>query len=494
MRWRLLGVLALLVVGFGAVGLALFGPALARSNGSEYLTATASLADVVDEAVADGTVAAARTYGLAFGADPRIVDDASSAPEVGDSWLVEQVNVTLGQTVKAGDVLALADAPDAETALALAQANLEAAQAKYDADSGGAGGTDQESAQISVDQAQQQLASAKGSRDDTVAENRVRLRQAEDAVDRAQDQLADDRADNAPDAVVEADREQVRQAKDALGLLRVQVEAQNAQARDQVAAAQLALDSALSGYDSQTEPQSDDVLAADRASLLQAQQALDDAQATLDATTLRAPIDGVVVAVNLVAGSTAPSGDAIQLTSDEMQVSADVAESDLPNLALGQSVKVTVSATGDELSGTLSAIDPVAATSGGSSVVSYTATVDLPEVPDAVVPGMSAEVAVTVAEARNVVAIPSTALQGDTGNYSVQVMADGVPAVRPVQVGLVTSNLAEIVSGLAAGEEVVVGTTTSLTDSGSGQTDGGPFPGGGGFREVNGGPEVQVGP
>ena len=62
MRWRLLVVVALLAVGVGAVGIALFGPALAgNTDGSDYLTAQAAITDVTDEAVANGTVNAAAT-------------------------------------------------------------------------------------------------------------------------------------------------------------------------------------------------------------------------------------------------------------------------------------------------------------------------------------------------------------------------------------------------------------------------------------------------
>ena len=483
MRWQLLAIVTLLVVGLGAVGLAVFGPALAGNGTSQYLTAAVTRTDVIDQAVANGTVSAALTYGLSFGADPHIVSDSASASG-GGTWLVKGVNVTVGQKVTAGDVLALADDSDAQATLQLAQANLDAAQARFDTDSGGLSQTDAESAQLSVTQAEQQLASARQSRTETLRENRIRIGQSESNVTAARQQLADDRDAGAPDTVLQADRDAVQQARDSLALLRVQVDAQNRQAQDQVDSAQLALDQAHNSYDSKTEPASAEVLASDRANLIQAQQALADAQANVEAATLSAPIDGTVVAVNLVAGTTAPSGDAIQIMGNDMQVTAQFAESDLPSLAVGQSATVTVSATGDELTGTLGAIDQVAAASAGSSVVSYSVTIALIDVPAKVLPGMSAEVAVTVASARNVLAIASTALEGSAGNYSVRVIdGSGDPATRQVEVGLVTSSLAEIKSGLAEGDEVIIGTTSSTT-SGNGFPGDGVFPGGGPIRQV----------
>jgi RND family efflux transporter MFP subunit len=487
MNWRTLGAIGLVVIGVGAVGLTLFGPTLARGDGGEdYLTATAAVSDVIDEAVADGTISATATYGLTFGADPHIISDGESSNGGSGTWLVEVVNVTIGEHVSAGDVLATADTTDAEATLELAQANLEAAQARYDSDAAGASSTDRQAAQLSIDQAEQNLANAEQSRDDTERENRIRLDQAKDDVNRARTELRDHRDADAPDEVIDQDKDALRQARDSLSLLEVQIEAQNRQARDQVESAELALDSAHNEYDSRTASVSDETLASDRAAVLQAEQAVVDAQAQIEAAALVAPIDGVVVAVDLVPGTTAPSTDAIQLMAAQMLVTADFAEADLSSLELGQPAMVTVSATGDAIEGTVSQIDPVAASAAAGSVVSFAVTIDLGDVPDGVKPGMSAEVAVTIAEASDVVAVPSTALVGGAGSYTVRVLdGDGNVGTRPVQVGLVTSSLTEIVSGVTAGEQVVVGTTSSLTTTtGNGFPGGGAIPGGGGFRQV----------
>jgi macrolide-specific efflux system membrane fusion protein len=227
---------------------------------------------------------------------------------------------------------------------------------------------------------------------------------------------------------------------------------------------------------------------------LHAQQAASDAQAKVDAATLTANADGVVVAVNVVAGALAPSTDAVQLRTTAMQVSAEVAESDLPSLAIGQPATVTVSATADQLSGTVKAIAPQASAASGSSVVSYAVTIEIDDVPDSVRPGMSAQVAVTVASANNVLAVPAIALNGSSCNYSVRVLdSNGGVSARPVEVGLITASLAEIKGGLAEGDSVVTGTTSSLNSAansgngfpGGGLQGGGRFPAGGGTVVTN---------
>jgi RND family efflux transporter MFP subunit len=504
MGWRTLAVVALVLVGVGAVGIALFGPALASSNDTQYITATASRTNVVEQAVADGNLAAAQEYGLAFGSKAHVIDPGSSSSSASSgsgstTWLVSQVSATVGQQVKAGDVLAIGDTSSAQTALAVAQANLATAQAKYDADSGGPTATDKQSAQLSVDQAQQQLTAAKQSRDDTIKQNAIKLSQAKDAVTQAKQKLADDKAAAAPDTVITADQQNVTQAKQSLSLSEIQINASNRQARQQVSSAEIALQNAQNSYDNNTAPAASDVIASDHAAVLQAQQAVDNAQAQLDAATLTAPIDGTIIAVNIAAGVDAPSGDAIQLIGKDMQVTADFSEADIPSLAVGQDASVTVTATNDVLAGKVTSIDPLAATSGGSSVVSYAVTVDLGAVPAQVMSGMSAQVAVTLAESDNVIAVPAIALVGSNGTYSVRVMdSTGAITVQPVTVGLVTASLAEIKSGINVGDTVVTGTTSSLNSTSSNSNTfnlngGGAFPGGGTFRGGTGTQRFVVG-
>ena len=153
-----------------------------------------------------------------------------------------------------------------------------------------------------------------------------------------------------------------------------------------------------------------------------------------------------------------------------------------------------MTALGQALTGTLSSITPVAASSSSSSVVTYPVTITLDSSPADLHAGMSANVAVTTASAPGVVAVPSIALQGRSGNYSVRVLdSDGQVTSVPVTVGLTTSSLAEIQSGLTAGQNVIVGSATARTGTttgtaaglggfGAGGFGGGAFPGGGTFR------------
>jgi macrolide-specific efflux system membrane fusion protein len=205
--------------------------------------------------------------------------------------------------------------------------------------------------------------------------------------------------------------------------------------------------------------------------------------------SLVAPADGIVTAVNVRVGETAPSSVAISLASSALQVTTNVVESDIGKISIGQKATVTISAASASLGGTVSSIAPSGSSSGNSGVVSFAVEVLLDAPPDSVRPGMSADVSVVTASVTNVLAIPSRALSGTAGSYTVRVMAaDGTVSPRSVTVGLVTSSLAEIQSGLQAGEQVVTGTSSSQTTvngAGGGGLGGGrsvtSFPGGGNF-------------
>ena len=205
--------------------------------------------------------------------------------------------------------------------------------------------------------------------------------------------------------------------------------------------------------------------------------------------SLVAPADGIVTAVNIRAGETAPSSTAISLASSTLQVTTSVVESDIGKISAGQKATVTISAIDASLQGTVSSIAPSGSSSGNSGVVSFAVEVLLDAPPDSVRPGMSADVSVVTASATNVLAVPSRALSGTAGSYTVRVMAaDGTVAARDVTVGLVTSSLAEIQSGLQAGEQVVTGTSstqTTVNGAGGGGAGGGrgvtTFTGGGNF-------------
>jgi macrolide-specific efflux system membrane fusion protein len=236
--------------------------------------------------------------------------------------------------------------------------------------------------------------------------------------------------------------------------------------------------------------------ASDTASRRQTQIALNNAEsgyakaksdlATLVALrayrTITAPGAGTITEVAISKGVDAPDGAAITMISGDLRVQTEIVESDIAAIKLDQQASVTVSALDATLQGKVVAIAPVGSSSGSGGVVSYAVTIAIDSPPAGLRPGMSADVTIVAASASNVLSIPSRALSGSAGAYTVRVVAaDGTVSVRDVEVGLVTSSLAEIKSGLQQGERVVTGTSSSQNSTTT-VGGGGAFPGGGFIR------------
>ena len=264
--------------------------------------------------------------------------------------------------------------------------------------------------------------------------------------------------------------------------------AQVVAARNDVTSAHLQLDAAQDAYDNAS---GDAAIRQARVGVLnatnayaQARSTLTDLQKTVARSTLVAPADGVVTAVNIAARTDAPSGAAITIDSATYEVTADVVETDVPAIRLGQTAAVSVAAIGASLTGTVTSIAPTAeSSSSSSSVVSYAVLIDLASPPPAIRSGMTADITITTASATGVLAVPAAAIRGTAGSYTVLVLANGTPEARPVTVGLMTSDLVEVRSGVVAGDQVVIGTSSQQRS-----TTGNPFgPGGGTFVGPAGG-------
>jgi HlyD family secretion protein len=177
-------------------------------------------------------------------------------------------------------------------------------------------------------------------------------------------------------------------------------------------------------------------------------------------------------------------------------------ESDISKIKVGQPATVTMDAlTGVELAAHVASISTVGTTS--NSVVSYDATLTLDQTDSRVKPGMSASASVITGQAQGV-SVPNAAVTGSGSLATVSLQRGGKTVQQQVVVGLRGDSQTQIVSGLKAGDQVVVITTlpslsSSSTAAGAGGASGtlgggaagrfgaGGFGGGAGFRGGAGG-------
>jgi hypothetical protein len=155
-----------------------------------------------------------------------------------------------------------------------------------------------------------------------------------------------------------------------------------------------------------------------------------------------------------------------------MTMTVALSESDVSKVKVGQPATITLDAlSGVTLGAHVTAISPVGTTS--NSVVSYDATLTLDQSDSQVKPGMSASASVIVAQVQGV-NVPNDALTGTGSLATVTVLKNGKKTSKQVAVGLRGSSRTQIVSGLNAGDQLVVTTTLPpLTSSASGGPGGG---------------------
>jgi len=390
----------------------------------------------------------------------------------GTAGTVQEVNVEVGDTVKNGDVLAKLDnssllslqesVTSAKIALRDAQDTLQNAQTQGIAD-----------AQRAVVEAQQQLSNAQ-------TQGPLNIAAAENAVDNASQNYNGILARFMSGSVTANDLQnaeiQLQTANLNLEIAKQNADKAVADAQDNLTAAEQAL--------ANTGPGSLD-LELKQQQVASAQAALDEALASLGNATAVAPFDGIVSAVNIVAGQAVSAGTvAVEIVDPSVvEVSATVDEIDVPQVKVGQKVVVSLDALpNDEFSGQVSTISIVGNSQSG--VVSYPVTINL-TVPSGVQlrEGMSATATITTQEVDNVLLVPSTAISNSSTNPTVRVMVNGVPEVRAVKVGQSNGTSTEVVSGLNAGDEVVVTSTTSTSSSSSSSSSRGGF-GIGGFGSI----------
>lgn len=216
-----------------------------------------------------------------------------------------------------------------------------------------------------------------------------------------------------------------------------------------------------------------------QAQMRQAEIAADTAKVNLGYTRIVAPMDGQVVALVTQEGQTVNANQAaptiIKLARvDSMTVKAQISEADVTRVKPGQKVSFTILGEPDQrYQATLRAVEPApdsiltettAATTASSTATAtaiyYNGLFDVPNPDGKLRISMTAQVYIVRAEARGVVTIPSSALgaRNADGTTAVRVLdAAGSAQPRSVKVGLNNNVTAEILEGLAAGEQVVLG-------------------------------------
>jgi len=199
-----------------------------------------------------------------------------------------------------------------------------------------------------------------------------------------------------------------------------------------------------------------------RQSIALARQSLEQTEKDLTEAVILSPFDGIVASLTAEEGDVMPSPtmsprriiSLIDPTKVELAVEVD--EIDIPEVAVGQEVIITLDALPDqEFTGAVAVIYPVPLEISGVIVYNVKIELDVPE-GSGVRVGMSAEADIVLAKRSDVLLVPDRAIGKDSeGNTIVSVLVGKDLEERPVVVGISDGFDAEIISGLKAGETVL---------------------------------------
>ncbi|MGQ8774352.1 efflux RND transporter periplasmic adaptor subunit [Serratia sp. NA_112.1] len=216
------------------------------------------------------------------------------------------------------------------------------------------------------------------------------------------------------------------------------------------------------------------------ARIVQAQIEVDKKKVDLSYTRILAPMDGIVIAVITQQGQTVNANQSaptiVKLAQlDVMTIKAQISEADITRVSQGQKAYFTIFSEPDKrYDATLRTVelapesvmkdDSISAGSSSSgsgnsnASVYYNALLDVPNADNRLRIAMTAQVSLLLGEAKNALLVPIQAVHKTADNkQQVQVLTgDNRLEMREVKTGITNNVDIQILSGLKAGENVVL--------------------------------------
>lgn len=205
-------------------------------------------------------------------------------------------------------------------------------------------------------------------------------------------------------------------------------------------------------------------LADAEAALAEARAALNAAQTVERRATVRATFDGVIAKRFHNPGDlveAAASDPVLRVVDpDRLEVVAAVPLSDAPRVQMGARARMVNALTGASATELTVKSRPTAVEPGTATVpvrLAFARAINIPV-------GMPVQIDITAEEHRDVVIVPIPAVVHEGDEAAVFVVRDGKAHRHEVQIGLTDNLNVEIISGIAAGDRVIVSGHTGLPD------------------------------
>ncbi|MFZ1470479.1 MAG: efflux RND transporter periplasmic adaptor subunit [Paracoccaceae bacterium] len=193
-------------------------------------------------------------------------------------------------------------------------------------------------------------------------------------------------------------------------------------------------------------------LEAARAQLALTEAQLANIDLQLTRTEVKAPVAGLITAREATVGAIATAAGKPMFAMEKngaLELRADIAESDLLRLAVGQTATLIAAGLTDRLTGTIRIVEPSIdlTTRLGRARIAV-------DDPEKLRSGMFVEADILVAQ-REALAVPVTAVGSDNGDATVMRVRGGVVERVVITTGIRDAGYIEVLSGLTPGDQLV---------------------------------------
>lgn len=232
---------------------------------------------------------------------------------------------------------------------------------------------------------------------------------------------------------------------------------------DAVAKAEADIEAARANLAKVMAPTGDPELQTALAAIRSAEAAVRLAEINLAETRIVAPFAGIVTQRFVSPGSIVSAGAAIvQLVSQTIEVRLNADDSQIATLAAGQQAELRLNAfPGVVFNAKVESISP----SANAASRTFTVTLIPEKLDPRLKPGMLAQAEVAAINRSDVLTIPEQAVMTRATETTVFVVESGKARRKVVVLGIRGNGMIEILSGLQAGEAVIIDGLTALNDN-----------------------------
>jgi len=226
--------------------------------------------------------------------------------------------------------------------------------------------------------------------------------------------------------------------------------------------AKSALAQVQQAYQLSLNPYTQNDLNQTNAAVMQAQAVVDQSEIALSEATIVSPVDGVVSdRPQSVGNLVSPGAPIVSILSNEVELVLGVEESQIGVVQEGQSAQISMAAyPGVNFPAKVALIAP----SADPKSRTFQVKVRPDDSGGKLKQGMFAQVTLVTQERAKAILVPKEAVVTKAGQTSVFVLNGDTVQQRAVKVGLTKDNSVEVLSGVSAGEEVVVAGQNDLRD------------------------------